>query len=59
MTIHYSTTGRTVTAWIERDGVRVWEASGDSLELAIGRLIYSLSQRDDPNAKPHVEIVEK
>ena len=59
MTIHYWTTGRTVTAWIERDGVRVWEASGDSLELAIGRPVYALSQRDDPGATPHVEIVEK
>ena len=58
MTIHYSQKGGTVTAWIVKDGERVYEASGDSLELAVGRLIYALSQRDDPAAKPHFAIVE-
>ena len=59
MTIYYSEQGRTVTAWIEQGGVRVYEASGSSLELAVGRLVYALSQRDDPQAKPRIRIVEK
>ena len=59
MTIFYSQKGRTVTAWIEQNGVRVFEASGSSLELAVGRLVYALSQSDDPQLKPHVAIVEK
>jgi hypothetical protein len=59
MKIYCSTKGDTVTAWIEDHGKRVWEADGDTLELAVGRLIYALSQRDDPNATPKVEIVEK
>ena len=59
MTIYYSQKGRTVTAWIEQGGVRVYEAGGSSLEMAVGNLVYALSQRDDPDATPHVEIVEK
>ena len=58
MIIHYSEDGREVTAWVEKGGVRIEEASGYSLEMAVGRLVYALSQRDDPKAEPHVEIVE-
>jgi hypothetical protein len=58
MTIHYELQGRTVTAWLERKGVRIAEASGNSLEMAIGRLIYELSQRDDPAATPRLRVVE-
>ena len=59
MTIYYSQQGRTVTAWIEQGGVRVYEASGDSLAEAGWRLVEALANRDDPQAKPCVRIVEK
>ena len=59
MTIYYTEHGSTVTAWIEQKGVRVYEASGNSLEMAVGRLVYALSQRDDPAAAPKVIIEEK
>jgi hypothetical protein len=58
MTIHYSQKGRTVTAWLERKGVRIAEASGNSLEMAIGRLVYAFSQGDDPAATPRIRVVE-
>ena len=58
MTIHWATDEGMITAWIERNGLRVYAASGYSLEIAIGRLVYALSQRDDPEGQPHVEIVE-
>jgi hypothetical protein len=60
MTIYVTHKGNVWTAWIQRrDGTRIYEASGNSLELAVGRLVYALSQRDDPAAKPRVRIVEK
>jgi hypothetical protein len=59
MTIYCSKQGGTVTAWIEQGGVRVYEASGDSLAEAGWRLIEALANRDDPQAKPRIVIVEK
>ncbi len=54
MIIYFSVTGSQTTAWIEKDGVRVWEASGDSLADAGQRLIEALANRDDPKAEPKV-----
>ena len=60
MTIYHSVKGHTHTAWIEdKRGVRVWEASGSTEAVAVFNLLYALSQRDDPDATPHVVIVEK
>ena len=59
MTIHVTHKGDVWTAWIQRrDGGRICEASGGSLELAVGRLVYTLSQGDDP-ARLRVRIVEE
>ena len=46
------------TVWIGTRTHRVYEASDPSLELAMGKLAYALSQRDDPNARPYVHLVE-
>jgi hypothetical protein len=60
VTIYHSVKGHTHTAWIEDErGVRVWEASGYTRAVAITNLLDALSQRDDPKAKPRVQIVEK
>ena len=59
MTIHYSRSGREITAWIEHNGLRISEGFSDrSLEEAIGRLVTDLAQRDDPNARPRIALVE-
>ena len=59
MTFYYSQDSDAVTAWIEHNGVDVYEASGGSLETALGNLVYALSQRDDPKATPIIRVVEK
>jgi hypothetical protein len=58
MTIYFRQQGREITAWIERSGVKVYESTAASLELAIGQLCVALANRDDPAAKPRVRIIE-
>ena len=48
----------TYVVWIGTRTKRVFGASGPTVEVAWGRLMYALSQRDDPKAKPRVRLVE-
>jgi ribosomal protein S11 len=59
MKIYYTDENGNVTAWVEQGGKRAYEASAYSLEMAVGRLVYALSQRDDPKAEPSVIIEER
>jgi hypothetical protein len=58
MTIHHAGVGRKHVAWLEVNGERTWEAEGTTEANAIFNLLYALTQRDDPKAKPAFKIVE-
>jgi hypothetical protein len=59
MTFYYSVRDSTYTVWIEYQGTKTYEASGNSLEMALGNLVYALSQGDDPNRKPLIKVIKK
>ena len=58
MTIHYGTRGSRYTAWLERRGVRTFEGEGKSLAESVFNLIALLANRDDPDARPRLRLVE-
>ena len=58
MTIHHKGAGHKRTAWIEENGEIKWSADGTTEANAVFNLLYALTQRDYPNAKPAFKLVE-
>jgi len=59
MTIYFSSLEKGFKVWITRRGITIDESDGETIEMALGNLIYALSQGDDPDRIPRIVLKEK